>query len=137
MALTDKLRDIADAIRGKTGKTDTLTLDQMAMEIAGLKTGGGAIVPGWVAKSYDITIGENTVTNTLDTKAYFENAVGSNAFLLFCKDEVDTYNQIVMYCFVYKTSMVRYRNGAVGIANVAANYDAVLPVGSIYTVWEV
>lgn len=41
MALTDKLTAIADAIRGKTGGTDALTLDQMATEIAGIETGGG------------------------------------------------------------------------------------------------
>lgn len=41
MALTDKLTAIADAIRGKTGKTDGLTLDAMPGEIAGIQTGGG------------------------------------------------------------------------------------------------
>ena len=41
MALTDKLTAIANAIRGKTGKTDSLTLDQMATEIAGIQAGGG------------------------------------------------------------------------------------------------
>ena len=41
MALTDKLTAIADAIRGKTGKTDGLTLDQMAAEIEGIQGGGG------------------------------------------------------------------------------------------------
>jgi hypothetical protein len=41
MALIDKLTAIADAIRGKTGKTDGLTLDQMATEIAGIEAGGG------------------------------------------------------------------------------------------------
>ena len=41
MALTDKLTNIADAIRGKTGGTEGLTLDQMATEIAGIETGGG------------------------------------------------------------------------------------------------
>ena len=40
MALTDKLTAIADAIRGKTGKADTLTLDQMATEIASIQSGG-------------------------------------------------------------------------------------------------
>ena len=42
MALTDKLKAIADAIRGKTGKTDEMTLDQMAVEIAGIQAGGGS-----------------------------------------------------------------------------------------------
>lgn len=41
MALTDKLKSIADAIRGKTGKSDGLTLDQMPGEIEGIETGGG------------------------------------------------------------------------------------------------
>lgn len=41
MALTDKLKAVADAIRGKTGGTEELTLDQMATEIAGIETGGG------------------------------------------------------------------------------------------------
>lgn len=41
MALIDKLTAIADAIRGKTGKTDEMTLDQMATEIAGITGGGG------------------------------------------------------------------------------------------------
>lgn len=41
MALTDKLKAIADAIRGKTGKTDGLTLDQMPTEIEGIQSGGG------------------------------------------------------------------------------------------------
>lgn len=45
MALTDKLTAIADAIRGKTGKTDGLTLDQMATEIAGIEAGGGGDNP--------------------------------------------------------------------------------------------
>ena len=41
MALTDKLTAIADAIRGKTGKTDGLTLDAMPEAIEGIQTGGG------------------------------------------------------------------------------------------------
>lgn len=41
MALTDKLTAIADAIRGKTGGTGLLTLDQMATEISGIEAGGG------------------------------------------------------------------------------------------------
>jgi hypothetical protein len=41
MALTDKLTAIADAIRGKTGKTEAMTLEGMATEIAGMETGGG------------------------------------------------------------------------------------------------
>ena len=41
MALTDKLVAIANAIRGKTGKEDPLTLVQMVTEIEGIEVGGG------------------------------------------------------------------------------------------------
>ena len=42
MALIDKLTAIADAIRGKTGGTALLTLDDMAAAIAGIPSGGGS-----------------------------------------------------------------------------------------------
>ncbi len=38
MALIDKLTAIANAIRGKTGKSGNLTLDQMVTEITGIQT---------------------------------------------------------------------------------------------------
>lgn len=40
MALIDKLKAIADAIRAKTDKSEELTLEQMASEIEGITTGG-------------------------------------------------------------------------------------------------
>lgn len=43
MALTEKLGNIADAIRGKTGKTDAMTLDQMVTEIEGISGGGNGL----------------------------------------------------------------------------------------------
>lgn len=39
MALTDKLRAIADAIRAKTGTTEPMTLDEMVTAIANITTG--------------------------------------------------------------------------------------------------
>lgn len=47
MALTSKLENIGNAIRNKTGKTDKLTLDEMATEIASITTGegGGGDIP--------------------------------------------------------------------------------------------
>ena len=41
MALTDKLTAIADAVRGKTGGTGEMTLEQIAQAIAGIESGGG------------------------------------------------------------------------------------------------
>lgn len=52
MALTDKLTAIADAIRAKTGKTDSMTLAQMPSEIEGISAG----VP---INNQDKTITEN------------------------------------------------------------------------------
>ena len=54
MALTDKLTAIADAIRGKTGKTDALTLAQMPGEIEGIQSGS------------DIPDGTNVTFGNLD-----------------------------------------------------------------------
>lgn len=49
MALTDKLTATANAIRSKTGKTGTMTLEQMPMEIMSIRTsgsgGGGGLEP--------------------------------------------------------------------------------------------
>ena len=41
MSVNEKMTAIADAIREKTGRTEPLTLDQMAQEIAGIQVGGG------------------------------------------------------------------------------------------------
>lgn len=41
MALTDKIKAIADAIRAKTGSTDTMTLAEMPSAISGIQSGGG------------------------------------------------------------------------------------------------
>lgn len=41
MSVNEKMTAIADAIRGKTGGTDALTLDQMAAAVRGIEAGGG------------------------------------------------------------------------------------------------
>ena len=41
MAIIEKLTNIANAIRSKTGKTDSLTLDEMPTEIEAISGGGG------------------------------------------------------------------------------------------------
>lgn len=59
MALTDKLTNIADAIRGKTGGTEEMTLDQMAVAIAGIETGGGSSSGASGIYMAKITLAEN------------------------------------------------------------------------------
>ena len=71
MALTDKLTAIADAIRGKTGKTDGLTLDQMATEIAGIGQGssdGGASGIYMAKVTMADNVGSFNVMHNLGTK---------------------------------------------------------------------
>lgn len=61
MALTDKLTAIADAIRAKTGKSNTMTLDEMVTEISSISGGGSGEVDN---KRYFVK----------DTKKYVEEA---------------------------------------------------------------
>lgn len=63
MALIDKLTNIADAIREKTGGTDPLTLDAMAEAIAGIEAGSGG---SFVFEE------KGTITHTLS--GYWKNA---------------------------------------------------------------
>ena len=55
MAPIDKLTAVAEAIRSKTGKTESMTLEQMATEIAGIQTGDNWIGDGnthiWISLS--------------------------------------------------------------------------------------
>ena len=53
MALTDKLTAIADAVRGKTGGTESLTLDRMVTAITAIETGGGKSASGTVTPTND------------------------------------------------------------------------------------
>ncbi|MDO4614644.1 MAG: leucine-rich repeat protein, partial [Lachnospiraceae bacterium] len=55
MALIDKLTAIADAIRAKTGKSDKLTLDQMATEIESIESGGGSASEPYIEYKYTST----------------------------------------------------------------------------------
>lgn len=48
MALINKLNDIGDAIRAKTGKEDKLTLEQMVTEIAAIETGSDPVIEALV-----------------------------------------------------------------------------------------
>ena len=69
MALTDKLTAIADAIRGKTGGTEELTLDQMAVEIEGISGGGDT--------TQEDGIVEQTITEYTNNRV---TKVGQNTF---------------------------------------------------------
>ena len=52
MSFAEKMAAIADAIRGKTGKTEKLSLDEMATEINEISTGERDINPEWTDWRY-------------------------------------------------------------------------------------
>lgn len=96
MTLTDKLKAIADAIRGKTGKTDALTLDRMVTEIEGIETGGGgtdeidALLSGdftTISNDRITTFGIGCSNNTKLTEVYLPNVTKMTAEYAFagCK----------------------------------------------------
>lgn len=70
MALTNKLTAIADAIRGKTGKTEEMTLDQMPLEIASIVAGGGSTLYTGIHKMEE-WVAENVVFDTPGDVSYF------------------------------------------------------------------
>lgn len=83
MALINKLKAIGDAIRSKTGKTDSLTLEQMVSEIGSIQTGGsgsGGDSSGVISGSFTPT--EDTLSVTIDIGSYPEH------FLLYSNDDL-------------------------------------------------
>lgn len=81
MALIEKLTNIANAIRGKTGGTDPLTLDGMVAAIAGIEAGGASgiymakITPASYLDKLTITHNLGT-TNILYVAAWAETLGG-------------------------------------------------------------
>lgn len=84
MALTEKLTNIADAIRTKTGSADKLTLDGMAQAIAGIEIGGGSgggtsgIYMAKITPAEDV--GGFTITHNLGTTDILLAAVFAESF---------------------------------------------------------
>lgn len=80
MALINKLTAIADAIRGKTGKTDKLSLDEMVTEISNIKTAASEDT----MESFVTFIESRTMTAEVQEK--LSNAltrIGENAFRVY------------------------------------------------------
>ena len=88
MALIDKLKNIGDAIRNKTGKTDLLTLEQMPEEIEAIETG--------ITPEGTITITEN---DTYDVTQYASAEVNVDEGVAEALDEeediIDTLKTII------------------------------------------
>lgn len=108
MALTDKLTAIGNAIRGKTGGTDLLTLDGMVTAINGISTGGGTTLPeealnitgncdskfinnnwNWFINNYGSQVTTNNITNCRRL-FYFSSEITTIPFSINC-DSAQTY----------------------------------------------
>ena len=142
MALTDKLIAIADAIRGKTGKTDEMTLDQMVSEISGIEGGGGSGDFSYVSDNYElwsgvITVGPNTVTNYPTMSSFFSGVCGVDysptlAVLLTPVGAIN--NELIYFGAGVANGYMRIRDGAIGFAGAGAGYDLKLAEGAKYHV---
>ena len=95
MSVNEKMTAIADAIRGKTGKAEPLTLDQMATEIAGIQVGGGGGTGGIGAVKFidvDVTVEASTttaVTYTVDGLEFISSVESPTKWNSFSNN--DTY----------------------------------------------
>lgn len=68
MALTDKLTAIANAIRGKTNTTSTMTLGEMPTKIASIET----VRPPYIKEEYNIYTGNFTEAKVVGAKSLRE-----------------------------------------------------------------
>ena len=81
MSFAEKMTAIADAIRGKTGKTEKLSLDEMATEINEISTGERDINPEWTDWGY---FSYNNSRNDLVAKLkYSDTSEGTNFDSMF------------------------------------------------------
>lgn len=72
MALTDKLRAIADAIRSKTGTTEPMTLDEMATAILNITT--GSVPSGTITLSDGTELPKPTLKEGCNYAMIFKNS---------------------------------------------------------------
>lgn len=127
MALTDKLTAIADAIRAKTGKTDTMTLEQMPTEIEEIS--GGQNIAG-VIEQYRVNAGKSV--NAGDFVEFVHKCVageftGETNYMAACK--LDNNRVLVTYQDV--------GNSNYGTAVVLTVVDGLIDVGEKIVVHRV
>ena len=122
MALTDKITNIADAIRSKTGKTNKLTLAEMPNEIEGIETGTAPVLQD---KTIEIT--ENGTTNIKADNNYD----GLNNVSVSVNVETD---EGITKMFTVDTLV---ENGGSIIDNGYYNSNGTWTSNSSYTTWKI
>ena len=132
MALTDKLTAIANAIRTKTGKTDSLTLDEMPSEIESISGGssalesdprevyGGTRPAEWLRlPDYD-KVEQNTMYLLVELK---ENYPNKAIFTFRATSATVDEGLVVNGAFVSKASRTVEGGGVYNNAALTLNYD--------------
>lgn len=97
MALIDKITAIANAIRDKTGTTDPLTLDQMAIAIAEFKVGGGTDDYGKLVYQLPEPLHFDG-TNFVETGVPLFNEAGEFTICMDFSSEVTSGNAMLVHC---------------------------------------
>lgn len=142
MSVHEKMTAIADAIRGKTGETEAMTLDQMAAAIAGIETGGGSGGNGefsYVSEHHAVsttvvTIGANTVTNIDAVWKFLSGLIEETlCTAILLADAPTVENQFLARYSAESQGFVRWKNGLYqNVASMSSAYDAKLAEGSQY-----
>lgn len=97
MALIDKITAIADAIRDKTGSTEPLTLDQMAIAIAEFKAGSGTDDYGKLVYQLPEPVHFDG-TNFIETGVPLFNEAGEFTICMDFSSEVTSGNAMLVHC---------------------------------------
>lgn len=138
----------ANAIREKTGSTDPIKWEPdtgFKTAVEGIEAGGGGNGEfSYICDSYEIhtkivTVGENTVTNTQGAYDYFQGLMPGKLIGAFLLSPYGNLNNQFILCEgggLGSPNVVRFRNGALGKATIAASYDGFLEVGSQYFIYS-
>lgn len=89
MALIDKLINIADAIRSKTGKTELLTLDNMATEIAGITMG--------VELNFEVIGGIIEPNNPMENTIWVNTDIEISRWIFCTTQPIDAVNGMIWF----------------------------------------
>lgn len=130
--LTDAITALTTYSNTVTGASDTDLSSAVATLAAGYGGGGG----GGTWSYEQVTIGSNSVTNTVGACDYF----GHTDLLAIMTTNADTYNQmqVIVRLDSYSPACgaaLRYRNGQTSVAIISTIHDAVLVEGTVYDVF--
>ena len=138
-------RDIVVTSTGGGGGSEDLDAVLTAQEekiaeleavLDGKAVGGGGDVSNniqWATRTYEIEIGENTISNSADATAYVKTLVDSYTSSIIVLESPLTVNNQLLMCGI---TAARWRNGLIGSVTVGSNYDAFVVEGTKYVVYE-